>query len=217
MNRLPCTRSSHHDGVDNRHAYNVAGVQANRAKDAILSDLKASLASADDLDKVPAMLEEMQRRHEATGAALSDHISMHCAQLRAGLEDMATALSETEAIKQRLREVRELCKKADVLGATEARHAGVMATVQVLASLFLPSMPLALAERLSGRCEQATGAFHSFHPSPSVCVMLKEAEGASCRDSPPIMVQHPPRSWSALHSSVWVSVPAKHILCAGKH
>lgn len=77
------------------------------------------------------MLEEMQRRHAATGAALSDHISMHCAQIRTGLEDMGTALSETEAIKQRLREVRELCKKADVLGATEARHAGVMATVQV--------------------------------------------------------------------------------------
>jgi Lon protease-like protein len=106
-------------------------LQANRAKDAVLSDLKKSLASPDDLDKVPAMLEEMQRRHEATGAALSDHISMHCAQLRTGLDDMATALSETEVIKQRLREVRELCKKADVLGATEARHAGVMATVQV--------------------------------------------------------------------------------------
>lgn len=88
------------------------------------------------------MLEEMQRRHAATGAALSDHISMHCAQLRTGLEDMATALAETEAIKQRLREVRELCKKADVLGATEARHAGVMATVQVPFSFLLHHMYL---------------------------------------------------------------------------
>lgn len=106
-------------------------MQANRAKDAVLGDLKAALASPEDLAKVPGMLEEMQRRHAATGAALSEHISMHCAQLRTGLEDMGAALAETEDIKRRLREVQELCKKADVLGATESRHAIKIATVQV--------------------------------------------------------------------------------------
>jgi hypothetical protein len=106
-------------------------LQVNRAKDTLLAEIKASLTTPEDLVKVSAMLEDAQRRHMATGSALSEHISMHCAQLRGGLDDISAVLLETEAVKQRLRLIQDLCKRSDVLSASETSLAAVLAAVQV--------------------------------------------------------------------------------------
>eukprot|EP00892_Ulva_mutabilis_P010822 jgi/Ulvmu1/8111/UM040_0006.1 len=103
---------------------------ANRVKDEVLNRLKASLASPDDLAKVPAMLEDAERRHAGSGSALSEHIALHCAQLRTGLNDMAAALNETDAVKQRLKLILKLCRDSEVLSPGESNHAEGVATVQ---------------------------------------------------------------------------------------
>lgn len=106
-------------------------LQANRVKDEVINRLKSALASPDDLAKVPAMLEDAEKRHAASGSALSEHIALHCAQLRTGLNDMAAALNETDAVKQRLKLILKLCRDSEVLSPGESNHADGIATVQV--------------------------------------------------------------------------------------
>lgn len=79
------------------------------------------------------MLEDAEKRHAASGAALSEHIALHCAQLRSGLNDMAGALNETDAIKSRLKLILQLCRDSEVLSPGEGKHAAGIATVQVCA------------------------------------------------------------------------------------
>lgn len=132
LRRVPCGSENGRPGSVLRSRLEICVLQANRVKDEVLSRLKATLASPDDLAKIPAMLEDAEKRHAASGAALSEHIGLHCAQLRTGLNDMAAALNETDAIKSRLKLILKLCRDSEVLSPGEGKHASGIATVQVL-------------------------------------------------------------------------------------
>ena len=106
-------------------------MQASQFRQEVFGDLSAALATPGDLTKVPAMLADAQAKQEATGGALSELISMHCSQLRLGLEEIMSALSDIDTVKKRLVIIQELCKRSDVLSSTESRHAATVSTVQV--------------------------------------------------------------------------------------
>jgi hypothetical protein len=112
-----------------------------------------------NVDFVNPPLHAVQAKQNATGGALSELIAMHCSQLRLGLEELSAALMETDTVKKRLVIIQELCRRSDVLSATESRHAATMSTVQARRA----TMPTCAAA-CCGRCEEALHALYRAWP-----------------------------------------------------
>jgi len=97
----------------------------------VLDELRAILATPEDLVRVPAMLEERLAAQAANSKAVVELTAMQTGSLTIGLSELAAAGAEVARIRKGFQDIQALCRESDVLSDAQHHQSLALALAQV--------------------------------------------------------------------------------------